>query len=203
MTKKATTRKTVAARASQVVKSRVSQGTSDMPPGAVAVKGKDGTPAIGLTEGPKNYFADIGGSKVSSFNNAMLRRTLSTVWCFKGEKDDQKRMMAAAYAAMAAFKPTNEIEGMLAAQAVAMHFGAMECFRRSIIGEQPPDIASKLRKDGANLARGMVDMLDALDRKRGKGPQVVRVERVVVNEGGQAIVGNVQPAATGPAKGEG
>jgi hypothetical protein len=54
--------------------------------------------------------------------------------------------------------------------------------------------ASKLRKDGANLARGMTDMLEALDRKRGKGPQVVRVERVVVNEGGQAIVGNVQPA---------
>ena len=38
----------------------------------------------------------------------------------------------------------------------------------------------------------MTDMLDALDRKRGKGPQVVRVERVVVHEGGQAIVGNVQ-----------
>jgi hypothetical protein len=39
----------------------------------------------------------------------------------------------------------------------------------------------------------MADMLDALDRKRGKGPQVVRVERVVVHEDGQAIVGNVQP----------
>jgi hypothetical protein len=42
------------------------------------------------------------------------------------------------------------------------------------------------------MARAMTDMLDALDRKRGKGPQVVRVERVVVHEGGQAIVGNVQ-----------
>jgi hypothetical protein len=42
----------------------------------------------------------------------------------------------------------------------------------------------------------MTDMLEALDRKRGKGPQVVRVERVVVNEGGQAIVGNVQPAVS-------
>jgi hypothetical protein len=39
-------------------------------------------------------------------------------------------------------------------------------------------------------------MLDALDRKRGKGPQVVRVERVVVHEGGQAIVGNVQGGDT-------
>jgi hypothetical protein len=62
-------------------------------------------------------------------------------------------------------------------------------------------VASKLRKDAANLARAMVDMLDALDRKRGKGPQVVRVERVVVNEGGQAIVGNVQPEVSKVKKG--
>ena len=46
------------------------------------------------------------------------------------------------------------------------------------------------------MARAMTDMLDALDRKRGKGPQVVRVERVVVHEGGQAIVGNVRSGDT-------
>jgi hypothetical protein len=73
----------------------------------------------------------------------------------------------------------------------------MECFRRAVLPEQHADTASKLRRDGANLARGMTDMLDALDRKRGKGPQVVRVERVVVHEGGQAIVGNVTPNAVG------
>ena len=84
---------------------------------------------------------------------------------------------------------------MLAAQATAMHFQAMECFRRAVLPDQHSDVAAKLRKDGANLARGMTDMLEALDRKRGKGPQVVRVERVVVHEGGQAIVGNVQAGA--------
>ena len=104
-------------------------------------------------------------------------------------------MMIAAYTALAAFKPFNEVEAMLASQAVAMHFGAMECFRRAMHPKQPADIAGKLRKDGANLSRGMADMLDALDRKRGKSPKVVRVERVVVHEGGQAIVGNVQHGA--------
>jgi len=38
-------------------------------------------------------------------------------------------------------------------------------------------------------------MLEALERKRSKGPQVVRVERVVVQDGGQAIVGTVQAGA--------
>jgi hypothetical protein len=56
-----------------------------------------------------------------------------------------------------------------------------------------------MRKDGANLARGMTDMLDALDRKRGKGPQVVRVERVTVHQGGQAIVGTVQAGSAAAA----
>jgi hypothetical protein len=91
---------------------------------------------------------------------------------------------------------------MLAAQAVALHFGAMECFRRSMHAELPFDVASKLRRDGANLSRAMTEMLDSLDRKRGRGPQVVRVERVVVHEGGQAIVGNVKggdAVATKPA----
>ncbi len=74
---------------------------------------------------------------------------------------------------------------MIAGQAVAMHHASMECFRRAMISGQHPEAASKLRRDGANLARGMTDMLAALDRKRGKGPQVVRVERVIVHEGGK------------------
>jgi hypothetical protein len=110
--------------------------------------------------------------------------------------------MAAAAAALAAFKPADEIEGMIAGQAVALHHAAMECFRRAILPDQHPEAASKLRRDGANLARGMTDMLEALDRKRGKGPQIVRVERVVVHEGGQAIVGNIQPAVSKVGKGQ-
>ena len=103
------------------------------------------------------------------------------------------------FAVLAAFKPADEIEGMIAAQAVSLHHAAMECFRWAILPDQPPEIASKLRKDGANAARAMADMLDALDRKRGKGPQVVRVERVVVHEGGQAVVGNVKAGDAAPA----
>src|ERR1700728_4039002 len=87
--------------------------------------------------------------------------------------------VAAVSAALAGFKPTDEIEGMIASQAVALHHAAMECFRRALIPDQHPDAASRLRKDGANLSRAMTDMVDAMDRKRGKGPQVVRVERVV------------------------
>jgi hypothetical protein len=141
----------------------------------------------------RNPFKKLGGSESHYFNSVLFRETLHSVFVVESKGEDATSCkIAATSAALAAFKSTDEIEGMLAAQAVAMHFGAMECLRRAMINEQPAEIASKLRKDGANLARGMTDMLEALDRKRGKGPQVVRVERVVVHEGGQAIVGNVQ-----------
>ncbi len=145
----------------------------------------------------------IGGSWVTEFNSVILHETLGTIRIPGGEHDGQDQRTRAVMAALMAFKPKDEIEGMLAAQTTALHFGAMECFRRAMIPDQPFDIASKLRRDGANLARGMTEMLDAIARKRGKGPQVVRVERVVVQDGGQAIVGAVSAGTGVPGRGEG
>ena len=54
-----------------------------------------------------------------------------------------------------------------------------------------------MRKAAANASRTFVELLSALDRKRGKGgQQVVRVEHVHVHQGGQAIVGNVKAGDT-------
>jgi hypothetical protein len=118
---------------------------------------------------------------------------LPTVWDLGTEQDGQIERATVIMAALRAFKPRDEIEGMLAAQTVSLHFGAMECFRRAMISDQPAEIASRLRRDGANLARTMTEMLEALDRNRGKRPQVVRVERVVVQDGGRAFVGDLSP----------
>lgn len=144
---------------------------------------------------PANPLRDLAGSRCASTNEVLVSETLNALWSPPGEAEkDQIKKVRAVSRALAAFKPRDEIEGMLAAQAVALHFGAMECLRRAMVPNQPFETAAKLRKDGANLARAMTDMVEALNRKRGKRPQVVRVERVVVQEGGQAIVGNVQPA---------
>jgi hypothetical protein len=60
------------------------------------------------------------------------------------------------------------------------------------------ETAQGLRKAAANASRTFVELLAALDRRRGKGgQQVVRVEHVHVHQGGQAIVGNVQGGDTG------
>ena len=146
----------------------------------------------------QDEFRAIGGSKQRTFNDLLLLQTLGTVAAVaNAEGKVSQDACDAVLTTMEAFKPKDEIEGMLAAQAVALHFGAMECLRRAMIPGQPSELAGKLRKDGAVLARCMTEMLEALDRKRGKGPQVVRVERVVVQDGGQAIVGNVGGAKVG------
>ncbi len=189
---------------------RTGTGNADATPDAVApdarptLLGKAApTGSMVKSEVDSDRFREVGGSKDADFNHVVLRETLATIWFPGTDNDGDMRRVRAGMAALRAFKPKDEIEGMLAAQAVALHFGAMECFRRAMIPDQPGEFQTKFRKDGANLARGMADMLEALDRKRGKGPQVVRVERVVVNDGGQAIVGAVATGAGVPGRGEG
>jgi hypothetical protein len=133
---------------------------------------------------------DLGGSASSAFNWELVRRVSAAIVMLgpDAERTVEDRLEVIC-TALDALKPQDAIEGMIAAQAVALHFGAMEALRRSMAIDQPAEIAARLRKDGANLARAMTDMVDALDRKRGKAQQVVRVERVVVEDGGQAIVG--------------
>ena len=173
---------------------RTEQGAAEPAPKAVAIGKPEGREPEGQTS-----LSQVGGSMSRAFNKTALNAALSTLWrpSWLSEKARHDQQVAALHAMMA-FEPADEIEGMIAAQAVAMHHGAMECFRRSMIPEQPAEAAARLRKDGASLARGMVDMVVALDRKRGKsGSQVVRVEHVTVQAGGQAIVGNVAPRAPG------
>jgi hypothetical protein len=95
------------------------------------------------------------------------------------------------------FKPADAIEGMMAVQAFGLHNASAECLRRAMLPDQPFEAADRLRRQAANLTRAFLDVVAGLDRKRGKGGhQVVRIERVQVAPGGQAIVGNVQACPT-------
>jgi hypothetical protein len=153
-------------------------------------------------------FRKQGGTDSTVFNETVFRKLLGAIETLRDDPTkeqshrdfiaaEEKRIFAAAAVALAAFKPTDAIEAMIASQAVGLHFAAMACLSRA--ANKPPsyDTMSRLHRDAANLMRAMTDMLEALDRKRGKAPQVVRVERVIVQDGGQAVVGNVNPAVPG------
>lgn len=143
----------------------------------------------------------FGGSRSDRFNNALVNSMVKTGWFPTGMADeDRARQMFVAVTGLQAFRPNDEVEAMLCAQAMASHHAAMECSRRAMIPDQPFEAAQGLRKAAANASRTFVELLAALDRRRGKGAQqVVRVEHVHIHPGGQAIVGNVKAGGTAAA----
>ncbi len=158
---------------------------------------------IVLTVTEDGVMREIGGSGYGVFNHYLMDSVVKTIWVVGGQDPAvrqtlERKAMGAAVAAVQAFKPQDEIEGMLAGQAVAMHHASMECFRRSILPEQGAETASKLRRDGVNLSRGMTDMLTALAKHRGQGQQTVVVKHVHVHAGGQAVVGAVSTGGALP-----
>jgi hypothetical protein len=93
-------------------------------------------------------------------------------------------------------KPKDQLEAMLAAQMAAVHIATMTFARRLANVE---NIAQQDSAERAlnKLARTYAMQMEALKRYRTGGEQKVTVHHVSVNEGGQAIVGNVTQAAGG------
>jgi hypothetical protein len=95
-------------------------------------------------------------------------------------------------------KPKDQLDAMLAAQMAAVHTATMTFARRLANAEtvaQQDSAERALNK----LARTFAMQMEALKRYRTGGEQKVTVQHVSVNEGGQAIVGNVNQAPSGTA----
>ena len=93
--------------------------------------------------------------------------------------------------------PKDELEGMMAAQLIAAHNAAMECYRRAMIKEQTFEGRRENLNQANKLSRTYATLLEALNRHRGKGQQKVTVEHVHVHAGGQAVVGTVETPGGG------
>jgi len=87
-------------------------------------------------------------------------------------------------------EPENEVEAMLAAQMAATHLAMMTMAGRLNRVDNIPQQDSAERAVN-KLARTFTTQMDTLKRYRAKAQQTVRVERVTVEEGGQAVVGDV------------
>ena len=93
-------------------------------------------------------------------------------------------------------EPKDQVEAMLAAQMAAVHMSTMTFARRLAHVDNISQQDSAERAFN-KLARTFAAQVEALKRYRTGGEQTVRVEHVTVNEGGQAIVGNVSHGGRG------
>jgi hypothetical protein len=131
------------------------------------------------------YDLDFLGPLISQVGNAVS---------VKGEMREDSLQFVISF--IKSIEPESEIETMLAAQMAAVHICAMDASRRYLWAE------NLNQKDSAEraltkLTRTFTTQMEALKRHRAKAQQVVRVERVNVESGGQAIVGDVSHRGEG------
>jgi hypothetical protein len=143
----------------------------------------------------------LGGSQSDEFNATLANQAVQGLWLAHADPGSRDQLIQAALAALTGMAPRDELEGMLAAQMAATHSAAMECFRRAMLEAQTFEGRGQNLGHANKLVRSYAVLLEALDRHRGKGQQVVRVEHVTVNAGGQAIVGMVEHPGGGDAGG--
>jgi hypothetical protein len=140
----------------------------------------------------KGILKDIGGSRSDHWNNILANQTVQTLWLKHSDPANRDKQYSATVAALVGISPKDELEGMMAAQLIAAHNAAMECYRRAMIGEQTFEGRRENLAQANKLSRTYATLLDALNRHRGKGQQKVTVEHVHVHAGGQAVVGTVE-----------
>jgi hypothetical protein len=133
----------------------------------------------------------IGGSSDDDFNHILGSQVIQALWPAQSGSEERKKQLQATMSAMMGVQPRDELEGMLGAQMIATHNAAMECFRRAMLNEQSFEGRRQNLEFANKLVRSYATLMETLDKHRGKGQQVVRVEHVTVNAGGQAIVGTV------------
>jgi hypothetical protein len=141
----------------------------------------------------KGTLKNIGGSRSDHWNNILANQTVQALWLKHSDPETRDRQYSATVAALVGIGPKDELEGMMAAQLIAAHNAAMECYRRAMIGEQTFEGRRENLAQANKLSRTYATLLEALNRHRGKGQQKVTVEHVHVHSGGQAVVGVVEP----------
>ena len=141
---------------------------------------------------------DLAGTKSSYVACYAANQVLGTIWRGNNEDPDAKEIRdTATLRRVADIGARDVVEGMLAVQMVATHEAALECFRRAALNEQTFAGRELGLRYGDKLVRSFAALALTLDRHRGKGQQVVRVEHVHVHSGGQAIVGAVSQGGGG------
>lgn len=142
------------------------------------------------------WYAELSetcGVSSAAFLGMILDDAVATAW--------QTKPASAVNAALALLKdidPEGPLETLLASQMMATHRVAMEQLRRAMIPEQQPEAVNAAINRANKLLGTFTKQVEALATHRGKTTQQkVIVEHVHVYEGGQAVVGNVNPGDGG------
>jgi hypothetical protein len=138
------------------------------------------------------------GTTSSDFVNASLVQIQAAARSPLGKVSEQ--VMNAALAMVEAAAPKDEIEAALAIQMSCTHAAAMSLLARldaTFVSERR---VAAFGSAASRLLRAFALQVEVLRRLRHGGHQHVRVEHVHINDGGQAVIGNVKASPHGQRK---
>ena len=110
--------------------------------------------------------------------------------CDDLSNSNRRTMEQACIARYREFAPADATERLLASLSVGLQAAAMTSLHMQHRTESLLVRTEEL-KNAIRAAPVVMELLEALDRRRGRGKQSVAVGQVTVESGGQAIVGNV------------
>ena len=90
----------------------------------------------------------------------------------------------------AEIEPRDALEAMLVSQMTATHV-AMTTLMERMTYQETFEVREAYERSATRLSRTYLAQMEVLKKHRAKAQQTVRVERVNVESGGQAIVGDV------------
>jgi hypothetical protein len=100
--------------------------------------------------------------------------------------------MNAALAMVEAAAPKDEIEAALAVQMACTHTAAMAILAKLDVAFATERRVAAFGSAASRLLRAYATQVEVLRRLRSGGQQFMRIEHVHVNDGGQAVIGNVK-----------
>lgn len=160
-------------------------------PPRIKVQMKDGVAVLSLDHPNQNAGQAMLMQSMGTLNSDFLIGLLAQLGNVgsKGKETSQEGLNYM-LSMVQGIQPRDQVEAMLASQMAATHNAVMTFARRlnHVDNIQQQDSAERAFN---KLGRTFAAQVEALKRYRSSGDQTMRVEHVTVNEGGQAIVGNV------------
>jgi hypothetical protein len=143
-------------------------------------------------EAPKDFVAGLRialGSCSGHFIEASVRRLMAATM-LPGEFVPTTNSLSAALAFVESMEPENEVQAALAVNAACLQAASTNLLSRipSAMGERS---APRLAAAIARLERSFHSALETYYKLKRGNTQVIRVEKLEIQSGAQAIVGNV------------
>lgn len=150
---------------------------------------------LGLLALISTFGVTYGDFTVQQLNGLLLASGTA-----KDNKEELGKKASADINIVAALEPRDAVESMLAVQMTATHRAIMKAAQQLNHAEmldQSNSAANRMTK----LMNVYTRQVETLNKHRGKGQQKMTVEHVHVNEGGQAIIGNIEGGGGNSKKG--